>query len=118
MIQDGLQARVQIRRALAYLRVTGGAGAIPVEPDRFVEGILSTRSRLGVVDFCEATSLDSRGIEWLEQTVALAEAKGVNVRVVAPKGSRPRRVLELMRLDRVVRLFDTILSACRRRPKQ
>jgi anti-anti-sigma factor len=59
-----------------------------------------------IVDFSEVTFIDSSG---LAELVALARA--ATVRVVAPRGTPPRRVLELTGLSGALSSFDTVESA-------
>jgi anti-sigma B factor antagonist len=59
-----------------------------------------------IVDFSEVTFIDSSG---LAQLVALAGT--ATVRVVAPRGCHPRRVLELTGLIGALSSFDTVEAA-------
>jgi anti-anti-sigma factor len=59
-----------------------------------------------IVDFTEVTFIDSSA---LAELVALAGA--ATVRVVAPHGCQPRRVLELTRLVDALSSFDTVEAA-------
>jgi len=59
-----------------------------------------------IVDLSEVTFIDSSGLAAL---VALARA--ATVRVVAPHGSPPRRVLDLTGLASALSTFDTVEAA-------
>jgi anti-sigma B factor antagonist len=59
---------------------------------------LGTCDRL-VVDLTEATFIDSSVINALARLARQARSRGVTFQVVAPSGSHPRRVLDLMGLE-------------------
>jgi len=86
------------------------------------EGILhqahATTDRLAIVDLRDASGIDSEGLERLERFFASAEGKGVTVRVVAPKKSKVRRILDLVRFDRFLVVAGTVFEAVRFGAKQ
>jgi hypothetical protein len=73
-----------------------------------------TPRRLVVIDLRSCQSIAPAGLEWIERVVALGEATGARTRLVAPDGSRARRVLELTRFDRFARVVEQPTDALRR----
>lgn len=73
--------------------------------------------RLLVVDLRAAQALDPQILEWLEQLSALADSRGVRVRVVSPRGSKARRLLSLLRFDRFMVVVGSVLEAIRIDPR-
>lgn len=74
--------------------------------------------RLLVVDLRAAQGLEPRLLEWLEQLSALADARQVRLRVVTPRGSKPSRLLSLLRFDRFLVIAGTVLEAIRMDPRR
>jgi anti-sigma B factor antagonist len=61
-----------------------------------------------VVDLTEATFIDSSVINALARLARQARSRGVTFQVVAPSGSHPRRVLELMSLEGHLGCIDAL----------
>ena len=68
---------------------------------------LSVCDRL-VVDLAEATFIDSSVVNALARLARQARSRGVRFQVVAPSGSHPRRVLDLMGLDAHLGCVDAL----------
>ncbi len=109
---------VQVRSRAAYFRFNGNLGPSSISPPSVVAEAARTHGKLAILDLTGLESLDSDGIEMLERIVAFSEGKGVKIRVVAPRKSKVRRVLELVRFDRFLFIAANLLEALRFDRKQ
>ena len=79
------------------------------------------RTQVAILDLTKAETINSKGLEWLEQVSTTLEPAGVKVRVVTKEGSKVWRILKLMRFDRFILIlasvFDAITFGRRRRSK-
>ncbi len=73
--------------------------------------VVTERPARMVVSLDQVTFLDSRGSEALAAIAHRAGDLGVDVRVTAPVGSGPARVLQLTGLDRVFEFYPSLGAA-------
>lgn len=85
-------------------------GPILVEPE-IAEAVAGTG--VVVMDLTRVEAFDPRGLEALERVVAVADAATVRLRLVAPRGSKLRRALDLLRFPSFVVVEDTVVGALR-----
>lgn len=104
---------VCLRSRAAYFTFRGHLDSSAPSPTSVVDAALKHPSKLAILDLTAASAVDSEGAAWLEQVSALADSRGVRVRVVANKGSRVRRTMELLRFDRFMVLAASIREALR-----
>lgn len=107
MIYEEAGLQLDIEPNAAYLRVHGDLSEVPLSIFALLDSARSTSSGLAVVDLSEARSIDSQTIQWIERAFALAEREGVRFQIVSPSGTKPRRLIELLRLHRFVEMVET-----------
>ncbi len=101
------------RRRAAYLHVAGTAEA-PIHPVSMVVNWAEMHpNKVLIVDLRPLENLSPQWAEWLEQLSGLAETKGLRIRIVTPRDSRPRRMLQLLRFDRFLVLCGSAMEAFR-----
>lgn len=69
------------------------------------------RTQVAILDLTKAETINSQGLEWLEQVSTTLEPAGVKVRVVTKEGSKVWRILKLMRFDRFILILASVFDA-------
>jgi anti-anti-sigma regulatory factor len=109
--ESRIRAKAGQRAALVKLR----GPVLEVTPS--LESILAlayqTTDKVLVIDLSDLESSHADGLAWLERASARADSAGVRLRVVAPGGSKVRRILELVRFDRFLLLVNGLREALR-----
>ena len=102
---------LRVLRARGELDVLGVAPLLEQVPD-LVKGATSV-----VLDLTEVSFFDSSGVRLVDQLSRQCAEAGAAIRVVAPPGSRPRRVLELVGMSDGLAEddLDTALASLRHR---
>ncbi|MBL8087139.1 MAG: hypothetical protein JNM85_03595 [Chthonomonas sp.] len=104
---------IRHRSRAAYFHVSGSLASAGLSPLEIANAALEHRRRLAILDLRDAQVLAAQDLEWLEQLTALCSAKGLRLRIVSTAGSRPNRMLELLRFDRFVVVSSTVRDALR-----
>ncbi|MGI8924395.1 MAG: STAS domain-containing protein [Fimbriimonadales bacterium] len=97
-------------RAL-IIEVTGDVGRNAPSAESLIRRADESRSQIAIVDLSKAETIDTEGLQWLEQVTTTLEPAGVKVRVVTSEGSKVRRILKLMRFDRFMVVLATVFDA-------
>ncbi len=93
------------------IEVTGDIGRNAPSAESLIRQADESKSRIAIVDLSKAETIDTQGLEWLEQVTTTLEPAGVKVRVVTSEGSKVRRILKLMRFDRFMVVLATVFDA-------
>lgn len=82
--------------ALRLLRASGELDVLGVAPLREQVPDLVKGATAVVLDLCDVTFFDSSGVRLVDELLRACTDSGAGFRVVAPPGSRSRRVLDLV----------------------
>lgn len=93
------------------VELCGEIGSEGPTADELVKSASEKHSTIAILDLSKAKTINSKGLEWLEQVTSSLEPSGVKVRVVTPEGSKVRRILRLMKFDRFVLVLASVLDA-------
>ena len=97
------------------LRAEGDLDAVTAPP--LLPGVptLVAGARAVVLDLSDVPFFDSSGVRLLDRLARACSATGAPLRVVAPPGTRPRRVLEIVGLAPALAVDDlaTVVAALR-----
>lgn len=112
-VANSFEARVHPLRGALYLILSGSLDGPILGDDRITTALEQRGGGIAVLDLSKVESVDSRGLEALERLVAKADAERVRLRIAAPKGTKVRRALDLMRFHAFVVVEDSVLRARR-----
>ncbi|MBV6458883.1 MAG: hypothetical protein HONBIEJF_02022 [Fimbriimonadaceae bacterium] len=98
-------------RRAALVKVQGPVLEITPSLDSILALAQETRDKVLVIDLSDLESIHADGLAWLERASAKADSSGIRLRVVAPGGSKVRRILELVRFDRFLLLVNGLREA-------
>lgn len=101
------------RARAVYVSISGSIADSGVTPLEAVDLALDHPKRLIIVDLRRAPVLEPTAVEWIEQLSALCDSRGLKLRVVSPKGSKPARILSLLQFDRFIVIAGTVFEALR-----
>ena len=122
MIKDLDRVRTRTSGRAMIIEFSGDIDSNVPSARELAERAIAGRSNLAILDFSRARSINSKGLEWLEQVATTLEPSGIRVRVVTNERSKVGRILHLMKFDRFVlvlsTLFDAITFGRRRRKKR
>ena len=119
MIKDLDKVRTRSSGRAIIIEFSGDIDSDVPSARELAERAIAGRSKLAILDFTRAHSINSKGLEWLEQVATTLEPCGIRVRVVTDERSKVGRILHLMKFDRFVlvlaTLFDAVTFGRRRR---
>lgn len=113
MVKTEERTLLRAGRRAAVVKIQGPVLEITPSLDSILALAQETEDRVLVIDLSDLESIHADGLAWLERASARADSSGVRLRVVAPFGSKVRRILELVRFDRFLLLVNGLREALR-----
>lgn len=110
---QGLSVGLTFRHRAAYFVAPKVVDRRSPDPVVLIQEASHHPFRLLIIDLRGTIVLDSEGAAWLEQVSALGDAHKVRVRLVSPRGSKVRRLLQLLKFDRFVLIGTSLHEALR-----
>lgn len=111
MVKTAERTEFRAGRRAALVKIPGPVLEITPTLDSILALAQETRDKVLVIDLSDLESIHADGLAWLERASAKADSSGIRLRVVAPGGSKVRRILELVRFDRFLLLVNGLREA-------